>query len=165
MSRTSRASPERREEESLRGDRSPWIPPPSCARRAARLRPQSNDGLPGSSTVADLRGDLHIRTLSPPMAKTTCAAMAAQRPAKRDSSYLAITDHSEVADDGQWLDERRALAHASRHPGARWPNRRRPSAGRRRVRHQAGRNARPGRRLPRRTGYRRRAPFILRSTG
>ena len=134
------ASPARPKRTSTRRSGLAWIPPELREDRG-EIEAAEAGTLPRLIDRADLRGDLHMHTTATD-GKDSIEAMAE---AARDAGleYIAITDHSQGARDGE-RPRRAAGARARRpHPRPRRP-RRRPAAGRHRVRHPRRRLARSG---------------------
>jgi DNA polymerase (family 10) len=89
----------------------PWIPPELREMRG-EIEAAEAGVLPRLIDVADLRGDLHMHSTETD-GKDDVRTMAE---AAREAGlhYIAITDHSQALAMANGLDERRAMAHASR---------------------------------------------------
>ena len=133
----------------------PRLDSAGAARGARRNRGRRRARAAPARSIAPICAAICTCTAPKPTAGTTSRTMAA---AAREAGleYIAITDHSQSLAMANGLDERRALAHAARIRALDARGRRHPAAGRHRMRHQAGRHARSGRRLPRRARHRRR---------
>ena len=106
------ASPASARRTSTRRSASTWVPPELREMRGEIEAAAAARAAAPRSSVADLRGDLHMHTTETD-GKDDIGTMAA---AARDGGldYIAITDHSQSLAMANGLDERRAIAHAER---------------------------------------------------